>query len=358
MTLLGAFELALFVISASIVAMMLGIVGTKFARAQLEQRTARLTAEVRPIVLSALDERGLAPALTERRRNVAESIAIALLPKLRGADRDALAALLVDTGIIDDAVAGLAARSAARRQRAAELLGNAGHHPAERQLATLLHDRDVDVRITAARALGRIGDARSVADLFAGLGDRRVPANTASMAVLRIGAIGSDGILAATQSGLPRVRSIAAELAGSLGLVSLAPRLEHLLDDTDRSVRTSAARALGRMGVPMSAVAIIVRLDLVLAFALDDRDDDEVTEMIRALGRIGHRSAIPVLESSLMRNHRLSRAAAEALAAMGPRRSVTSQRERDAERGAVDEDAESDADAETDAETEATWMAS
>lgn len=328
MTLRAAFELALLVISGAIAMMLLGIVVTKSARVVLARRHARLTAEVRPSVLAAIDERGIAPVLDRRRRAVAESIAISLLPKLRGADRDSLAQVLVDTGIVGDAVAGLSSRSAARRQRSAELLGNAGIVEAERDLAGLLADRDVDVRITAARALGRIGEARSVGDLFLALADRRVPVNAASMAVLRIGAVGEAALVDALDSPRPLVRSTAAELAGSLGLITTAARLEELLDDVEPVVRASAVRALGRLAMPTSASPIIVRLELIHRYGLEDPGGAETSAMVVALGRIGHRSAIPVLEASLMRRPRLSRVAAEALAGMGARRSITSQRER------------------------------
>lgn len=62
----------------------------------------------------------------------AESIAISLLPKLCGADRDALTHMLEANGVIDHAVRGLGSRSAARRQRLAELLVSAGVGAPER----------------------------------------------------------------------------------------------------------------------------------------------------------------------------------------------------------------------------------
>ena len=322
MTLLSAFWTALWIVGVMVIVLTSSIVVTKVARFVRQRRTARLVAEVRPIVLAAIDEGGAAPILTDKKTKVAESIAISLLPKLRGADRDALTSMLEANGVIEHAVRGLRSRSAARRQRSAELLGNAGASAAERELVGRLDDSDADVRITAARALGRIGEQRSVDDLFRALAQHRIPANAASMAVLRIGSVGAPGIVAATNSHVPLVRSTAVELAGSLGVMEARPAIELLLDDDDRTVRTSAARALGRLSMPSSTAPLIDRLFRALEQPIDRSDDDFLVAMVDALGRIGHRSSIPVLESCFMRRHRLSLAAANALSGMGVRRSI------------------------------------
>ena len=322
MTLLSAFWTALWIVGVTVIVLTSSIVVTKAARIVRQRRTTRLVAEVRPIVLAAIHEGGAAPILTDKKTKVAESIAISLLPKLRGADRDALTSMLEANGVIEHAVRGLRSRSAARRQRSAELLGNAGASAAERELVGRLDDSDADVRITAARALGRIGEQRSVDDLFRALAQHQIPANTASMAVLRIGSVGAPGIVAATNSHVPLVRSTAVELAGSLGVMEARPAIELLLDDDDRTVRTSAARALGRLSMPSSTAPLIDRVSRALEQPIDRSDDDFLVAMVDALGRIGHRSSIPVLESCFMRRHRLSLAAANALSGMGVRRSI------------------------------------
>ena len=317
MSLLTAFRLAVFTLAASLILMMLSIVVVKGARALRERRTARLVAQVRPVVLAALDGDDVVPDLLRRRRATVETVAIALLPKLRGEDRDALADLLVRTGIVDEAAAGLSSRSAARRQRSCELLGNAGYRPAHRRLVPLLADRDRDVRITAARALGRMGHEESVGALFGALGERRVPANTASMAVLRIGRGGGDEIVTAIDDRESLVRSTAAELAGSLGLLAAVGRVEELLGDDDATVRIGAARALGRISTPRSTAPLVERLDAVVALGAHRRDEDELIALVTALGRIGHTRAIPSLRACLGLRHRVSHAAGRALTELG-----------------------------------------
>ncbi|WP_420450692.1 HEAT repeat domain-containing protein [Ilumatobacter sp.] len=336
MNVLAAFRVALLVIGSSVVLMTVATAASKIVRTWRERRASQLAAQVRPAVLAAIDDGGRAPELVRRRRAVAESIAISLLPKLRGEDREALATMLLDTGIIGTAARGLDSRSGARRQRCAQLLGDAGHRPARPRLVELLHDRDHDVRLTAARALGRIGDPASVPDLFAALGDRRVPANTASMAVLRIGDAGGDAIALATHDERTLVRSTAAELAGPLGLLSANARLIEMLDDPDGSVRAAAARSLGRLSMPSSVPPVRARLGSLLDADVGDERIEEIVALVTALGQIGHRDAIDVLEASLTRHRRISNAAAEALAPMSPRRSITSKAQRVREIGSSD----------------------
>lgn len=328
MTLSGVFVGALYGTGGVILAMTLSIVITKSARTVVERRRAALVAEIRPLVLAGIEGDQTIPALTGRRTTIAESIVIALLPKLRGADRDALTAMLSTSGIIDNAIEGLGSWSAARRQRSVELLGNAGYGAAENDLVRLLHDRDVGVRINAGRALGRAGGSLAVTHLFTALAERRIPANTASMAVLRIGSTGAPSIVAATASTVPAVRSTAVELAGSLGVMEARSSIESLLDDDDVIVRTSAARALGRLSMQSSAPPLILRLSSALERPFHRADEDFLVAMIVALGQIGDRSSITVLESCFMRRHRMSVAATTALAGMGPRRSMTSKQER------------------------------
>lgn len=305
---------------------MLVIVLAKVVRERRESRRAAMIAEVRPAVLATLDS-GAETTIGHfrgHRRAVAESIAIGLLPKLRGKDRDALAAILQAGGILDQAVLGIGSRSAPRRQRSAELLGTAGYEPAVPGLANLLEDRDADVRLAAAQALGRIGDPGSVSALFSALEARRISANTASMAVLRIGNQGSAGIDRALNSSDPLTRSIATELAGTLGLFTLAIHIVRLLDDVNPMVVTSAVHALGRLSIPEVSPLLILLLELRIADPRCDHSDELTVALAEALGRIGDRRAIPVLEDSLMRRHRLSIAASTSLAVMGKRRSQSS----------------------------------
>ncbi len=327
----SAFRLALFVVAAAVTLLLFGIVVTKGVRELRDRHRDRLVIAVRPIVLSALegdDALNRAAALTGRRQSVAESMAIALLPQLRGSDRIALAGLLEATGMTAKAVKGLSSWRAGRRQRSAEMLGAAGHHSAVPALVDRLTDTDAEVRIAAARALGRIGDAGAVEHLFTALDTRRVPANTASMAILRIGVTGAPAIHAALTAAVPRTRATAAELAGALGLTPLRLRIEQLLVDESPLVRVGAARSLGRLASPGSAPTLIERLKHLEHDDDDPMPCDEAVAIIDALGHIGERTCIPALEASLSGEARVAAAAGAALARLGQRRSPRSVAER------------------------------
>ncbi|MEU0068636.1 HEAT repeat domain-containing protein [Streptomyces sp. NPDC006332] len=107
------------------------------------------------------------------------------------------------------------------RAVAVEVLGETG---AVSRTAEVVHalraDTHAEVRIRAARALGRLG----------------MPD-------------GLEPLLAAVPPGRPvALRIVAVSALGSLGAVAATPRLAALLDDTDPHVAATAARALLRLG--------------------------------------------------------------------------------------------------------------
>ena len=113
------------------------------------------------------------------------------------------------------------------------------------------------------------------------------------------------------------MRSTAAELAGSLGLLAAVGRVEELLGDDDATVRIGAARALGRISTPRSTAPLVERLDAAVAQGAHRRDEDELIALVTALGRIGHPRAIPSLRACLGLRHRVSHAAGRALTELG-----------------------------------------
>jgi HEAT repeat protein len=65
----------------------------------------------------------------------------------------------------------------------------------------------------------------------------------------------------ATRSLIPQRRARAAAALGDLRLTEASPRLEELLRDRQLRVRIAAARALGRLGTPFAAGALLAALD-------------------------------------------------------------------------------------------------
>lgn len=327
MTASGAFQALAPVIAVSVVLLTVLVIVVKAGRDRWLLRHAAMVERVRPTVLAQMEGDEPVQALRGRRGDVAEQVAASLLPKLRGADRDALAALLEEQGVLAEARRRLGSRSAIRRLRALELLGAAGDAKAATAVTARLHDRDADVRGAAARALGRLGDPAAVTALLVALHEGRVPANTVSMAILRIGPGSGPPLVSALRAPRATTRSFAAELLGTLGVDAGGDALEALLSDPD--TRTSAARALGRLGRPERTLTLIAELEAQLA-AGSEADGPYTVALVTALGQIGDRRAIPALTASLARTHRLSFAAAGALAGLGPRRSRRSERERSA----------------------------
>jgi hypothetical protein len=242
-----------------------------------------------------------------------EPIATGLLPKLRGADRDALIALLERSGALDRARRNLHRRGAIRRAAVADLLGAAGDLRSLPDLARLLGDRHQDVRIVAARAIGKLGPG-AVDPLLQTLDARRpIPTGVVTMALVHAGADGVDMLTQALRPDRsPRVRRVAADMLGQLAAYSAADRLvAALAGDPSPDVRAAAARSLGRLGVASARAA--------LADQLRAAEDTELRlACARALGRVGGAEALALLPDMLRASdHRLARAAADGLANCG-----------------------------------------
>ena len=197
-------------------------------------------------------------------------------------------------------------------------------------LKVLLTDRDRQIRIVAARAIGRIGLPEAVPLLMAGLTDRTLPANTVSMAIVRIGTRANTVLVPSLSSHDALTRAVAAELLGYLDATNATRRLIASLEDRDVAVATASANALGRLQLAESEMAL--RYRLAAEYATPVPNSELCLALIAALGRVGDRRAIPILNASLQRSHHLSLAAAAALETMGRRRSPTSERRRDAQR--------------------------
>lgn len=240
-------------------------------------------------------------------------IAVGLLPKLRGADRDALVTMLERSGALEQARRDLRRRGAIRRAAAAELLGAARDERSLDELARLLGDRHHDVRVVAARAVGKLGSP-AVAPLLNALDARRpIPTGVVTMALVNIGAEGINELRAALRSERSaQVRVVAAMMLGQLGAFPAADELiATLAGDPSADVRAAAATSLGQLGVTSARRA--------LAAQLPTAADPELTlASARALGRIGGPEALALLPGMLRAaDHRLARAAAAGLANCG-----------------------------------------
>ncbi|MER5510629.1 HEAT repeat domain-containing protein [Streptomyces sp. NPDC002766] len=312
---------ALLCLTAVILTMCLLIVCARGIRKHRQARRQRIVAPVRGLLLRLLcaeeDEQAeLLHQLAEidKRTWIAlEPTLTALLEKVSGGARTALIGLYELRGAAVDAVADLGSRSAVRRGRAAQVLGQLSHRPAAESLCRLLTDRDPDVRLAAARALGRCGGPMAVPHLLESLcGARRQPPGVITMALVSLGPEAQPNVAAGLEHREPLVRAVAIEVLGATGAVSHTSRIARAQhQDPSIEVRIKAARALGRLGMPeglepllaavrpgrpvalrMVAAGALGNLGAVaatgpLADLLDDPDPHVAGTAARALLRLG-----------------------------------------------------------------------
>lgn len=187
---------------------------------------------------------------------------------------------------------GLSSEDVAARREAVQQLAAYDITLTERYLLTALEDKVLDVRLDAARALGRGGSERAVSPLVEWLSDPEV-----------------------------RIRVAAAEALGEIGGPQAKAALTRSLGDLDHGVRQRAVRALGAIGKRGDAsvvTALLPRLTddkadvrreaveqlealadrralipLVTAFA--DNHPEVRKSAVRAVGRFGEDSVVPAL---------------------------------------------------------------
>jgi len=288
------------------------------ARRRLRKRHAAREVAVRTALYRTLDEAGepgrIVDELVAADRKLLEAKARALLPALRGEDRETLAQLLESRGVTDAARRQCRSWRATKRASAVQELGEVGSSFAVLDVAALLDDPKPVVRMAAARALGRLGHATGVGPLMGAVEQaNRLPVDVAADAIGHI----RDWPVSLLQPCLTdpseSTRALAVELLGRLrSLDSVEALLERLEGDPAPGVRVRAARALGRIG---SSRAIAPLID-----CMHSGPEALRVEAASSLGRLGTPAAIPTLRATLLGpSPRLSEASAAALSAIVPR---------------------------------------
>lgn len=278
---------------------------------------AAVEAEVRAMLFGVIDQGDLPAAaieaLTPAQREVMERQARALLPSLRGKDRETLGTVLDRLGAVEAARRQAQSKKAVARAEAGEFLGLSGSPEAVRDLLELLQDPDAKVRWAAARGLGRLGHASAVPALLASIeGARTIPIDVVAGAVFEI----RDCPPALLRQGLASpsapARALHVELLGRFQVLAAADDIIGLLHhDPSVEVRARAARSLGRMGSPRAVEPLLSCVNVGPAAIR--------AQAVWALGEMGAQEAIPVLRAALLGpSHHLGELAADALAAVGP----------------------------------------
>jgi HEAT repeat protein len=117
-------------------------------------------------------------------------------------------------------------------------------------IVELLKDSVTEVRRTAARGLGPIGDLRAVEPLaeFYGVEEDATAAGAAQKSLVNLGAASVDPLVRLLRSIRPDVRSGAAYALGRIGSANAVDPLIRLLGDREVKVRRGAVFALRQIG--------------------------------------------------------------------------------------------------------------
>jgi len=216
-----------------------------------------------------------------------------------------LVGALRSSGTVDDLMDGLIGHDPRRRERCARMVGALRFDPAVPWLGMQLNAAERPVRRAAARALGRIGGARSADLLLGALRTRRLPS---SRLVIELSRAAPDLYIESCLQ-FPQNTAVRAQLAAAAGLRGRRSGIEPLrrlaAEGTERE-RATACRGLGLISNPEPGPEF--------RSALAHRAWRVRRAAARALGEIGDRSWLPDLQETLYDPHPSTRyAAARAL---------------------------------------------
>lgn len=246
-------------------------------------RSRRRVLEPRILEWAHGDEDSIVPALgglpAGADARAVETILLDHLERVRGIERARLGRALDELGYIDRYLEGLESRRWWRRAECAERLGLGGARRTVGSLIKVLDDEVSEVRLRAAKALGRLGGISAarplihalgepsrwstirIADILTSMGQEvfgeliasfpelNLHARLAAIDILaRIKALQASGWLRERLEDFePDVRARACNALGCLGDTATGPDLMNSLKDGEWPVRAQAAKALGRM---------------------------------------------------------------------------------------------------------------
>jgi HEAT repeat protein len=300
------------VLAASLV---LGAVAIRLLRILLNGRRVRAERAMRPMILAVVSGGDAPPELFSARGELgraAERILFAYLALVRGEAAVFLAGVLSRRGTVARILRQTHSPRAHRRALAAERLGLIAAPDAEARLAELVTgDQNAGVRIVATRALGKTGSAAAARTLLHSLSrPAPVPEGVVASALLELGPEAVPALRAELAGGR-RQRAMAANV---LGLLDELPAWEGLAENVGSGsveVRTSAVRALGRLGLPQAIGPVTTCLHAA-------EDPLLRAAAAHALGRIGDPASARPLAACLEDPHYwVAHNAAMALAEIG-----------------------------------------
>jgi HEAT repeat protein len=290
--------------------------GVKVARSVRERRTKSRLQRLESALDSSLATGEIHPdllRLDDRDTDLLAILMIDYLSVLRGAERERLAGLAEESGLVKKYFSMLLARNRWRKARAAENLGYFGGPEAVGPLTGLLSHPDETVRAVAARALARIGTPDAAEALARTLND---PSELTRLRMAenleRIGPLATGPLVEALESGDPKAQTFATRILGNLRAAEARPALcRAMLGGALTDIRAQSALTLGRIGNPEDIPA--------LQEAAEDEDWPVRAQIANALGMIGDLSTLPTLQKlAVDREWWVRLNASRALANIGP----------------------------------------
>ena len=149
-------------------------------------------------------------------------------------------------------------------------------------IKALGYEKDDKIRLAAASALGKVGDARAVEPLTAALKEKGSLWEAATWALGNMGAPAVESLIALLEDLDNDVRLAAVIALGQTGdSRAVEPLMETLYWNLDDNVRAAAVMALGHIGDPRAIERLTV--------ALEDADDNVSDLAAQALAKIKDR---------------------------------------------------------------------
>ena len=155
-------------------------------------------------------------------------------------------------------------------------------------IKALGYQKDAAIRKGAAEALGRLGDPRAVRPLVVALGDAPVRP-TAVEALVAIGSVAGESLVAALGNQDPKVRKAAVMALGRIGDARAVEAVVAALEDQDGEVQWAAIESLGQLGDYRATEPLIAMLN----------DRGLHAAAVAALGAIGDPRAVEPLIADL-----------------------------------------------------------
>ncbi|MEW6557456.1 MAG: HEAT repeat domain-containing protein [Elusimicrobiota bacterium] len=160
------------------------------------------------------------------------------------------------------------------RTQAVLILGNMRAQQSVDTLVPLLKDTNLDIRLISVQALGKIGNNSAAPEIKNALNTAIEESKTEKEPY--------------RQTQYNRLITESIKASGDLNDKSTEPLLLMLLQNDDKSIKITAATALGKIGNKSG-------LDVAKEFAAD-KDDMLRMQAVEALGFIGDASVVPMLE--------------------------------------------------------------